>query len=79
MRNDEIHATLFGQRWQRCPLYLDSGERIVVNHPDYLFMPPARNWVLWVKPDGTGFRVIPSKPIASIELDIASSPASAGA
>jgi hypothetical protein len=78
MSNDEILSTLFSQRWQHCTLRLSSGEAITVTHPDYLFMPPARDWVLWVKPDGKGLQIIPTHHIASIELRIASSPAATG-
>lgn len=79
MSNDEIYSTLFGPRWQRCTLRLSSGEMIIVSHPDYLFMPPARNWVLWVKPEGKGFQFIPTQHIASIELEAAPSASATGA
>jgi hypothetical protein len=68
MTNDEIHAALFGQRWQQCTLRLSNGDVITVPHPDYLFMPPAQNWVLWVKPGGRGFQFIPCAHIAVIDL-----------
>lgn len=67
--NDEIHATIFGQRWEHCTLRLDSGDSITVDHPDYLLMPPQRNWVLWVKPEGKGLQFVPTQHIAAIELD----------
>jgi hypothetical protein len=70
MTNEEIHSTIFGQRWQSCTLHLASGEAITVGHPDYLLMPPAHNWVLYVKPEGKGLQFIPTAHISSIELKI---------
>lgn len=69
MTNDEIHSTIFRQRWRRCTLRLVNGETIAVVHPDYLFMPPARNWVLYVKPEGKGLQFVPTGHIAAIELE----------
>jgi hypothetical protein len=69
MTNDEIHSTLFGQRWRRCTLRLVNGDAITVDHPDYLMMPPARNWVLWVKPEGKGLQFVPTLHIAAIDLE----------
>jgi len=40
-----------------------------VDHPDYLFMPPDRSWVLWVKPEGKGLQFIPTVHIAAIDLE----------
>jgi hypothetical protein len=76
MTNDEIHSTLFQQRWKRCTLRLDNGDTITVGHPDYLFMPPARNWVLYVKPEGKGLQFVPTVHIAAIELE--TTPVSSG-
>jgi len=79
MTNDEVHTTLFGRRWKRCSLRLDNGDVITVDHPDYLFMPPDRNWVLWVKPEGKGIQFVPTSHITAIELEepaARSSPAS---
>lgn len=70
MSNDEIHSTIFGQRWKKCTLRLVSGDVISVDDPDYLLMPPARNWVLYVKPDGKGLQFVPTVHIASIDLQI---------
>jgi len=75
MTSDEIHTTLFRQRWGRCTLRLVNGEAITVEHPDYLFMPPARNWVLWVEPEGRGSEFVPTIHIAAIELEPAAVPA----
>lgn len=69
MTNEEIHSTIFRQRWRRCTLRLVNGEVIAVDHPDYLFMPPARNWVLWVKPEGSGLQFVPTAHIAAIDLE----------
>jgi hypothetical protein len=69
MTNDEIHSAIFGQRWQRCTLRLVNGDIITVEHPDYFLMPPARNWVLWVKPGGKGLQFVPTVHIAAIELE----------
>lgn len=69
MTNDEIHSTIFRQEWSSCTLRLVNGDVITVDHPDYLFMPPERNWVLWVKPQGRGLQFVPSIHIAAIELE----------
>lgn len=69
MTNDEIHSALYQQRWGRCTLHLVNGEAITVDHPDYLLMPPERNWVLWVKPHGRGLQFVPALHIAAIELE----------
>ena len=69
MTNDEIHSALFGQRWRRCTLRLVNGDTISVDHPDYLLMPPARNWVLWVKPEGRGLQFVPTMHIAALDLE----------
>jgi len=69
MTDHEIHTTLFRQRWRRCTLRLVHGESITTEHPDYLFMPPARNWVLWVKPEGRGLQFVPTVHIAAIDLE----------
>ena len=69
MTDDEIHSTIFRQRWRQCTLRLVNGDTIKVDHPDYLFMPPARNWVLWVKPDGKGLQFVPTVHIAAIDLE----------
>ncbi len=69
MTNDEIHASLFRQQWRRCTLRLVNGDNISTEHPDYLFMPPARNWVLWVKPEGRGLQFVPTVHIAAIDLE----------
>ncbi len=76
MTNDEIHSTLFGQQWGRCTLRLVNGDAVTATHPDYFFMPPARNWVLWVKPEGRGLQFMPTTHIAAIE--IAREPVSTG-
>jgi hypothetical protein len=75
MTNDEIHSTIFRQEWSQCTLRLENGDVITVDHPDYLFMPPERNWVLWVKPEGRGLQFVPSIHIAAIELDAKLPPA----
>jgi hypothetical protein len=67
--NDEIHSTLYQQRWSRCTLRLSRGDAVTVDHPDYLLMPPDRNWVLWVKPGGKGLQFIPTAHIAAIDLE----------
>jgi hypothetical protein len=72
MTNDEIHSAIFGQRWRKCTLRLVSGDAITVSHPDYLLMPPARNWILYVKPDGKGLQFVPTAKIAAIDLEIES-------
>ena len=69
MTNDEIHSTLFGHRWRRCTLRLVNGDAITTEHPDYLLMPPARNWILWVKPEGRGLQFVPTVHIAAIDLE----------
>jgi len=69
MTNDEIHSALFNQRWRRCTLRLANGEAITADHPDYFLMPPARNWVLWVKPEGKGLQFVPTIHIAAIDLE----------
>jgi hypothetical protein len=68
LTNEEIHIALFTQPWQRCTLRLVNGDAIVVEHPEYLFMPPARNWVLWVKPNKSGVQFIPTTHIVAIDL-----------
>lgn len=70
MNNDEVHTTLFGQCWLSCTLRLTSGDSVTVAHPDYLLMPPDRNWILYVKPEGKGLQFIPTVHIAAIELQI---------
>jgi hypothetical protein len=70
MTNDEIHSGIFGQRWQLCTLRLTNGDAIQVTHPDYLLMPPARNWILYVKPDGKGLQFVPVAHVTAIELQI---------
>jgi hypothetical protein len=76
MTNDEIHSAIFKQRWRKCTLSLVDGEKVTVDHPDYLFMPPERNWVLWVWPKGKGMKFIPTEHIAAIDLErqVATSP-----
>ena len=69
MTNHEIHSTIFHQRWRRCSLRLVNGDVITVDHPDYLLMPPDRNWVLWVKPEGRGMQFVPTGHIAAIDLE----------
>ena len=69
MTKDEIHSTIFRQRWRRCSLRLVNGDVITVDHPDYLFMPPDRNWVLWVKPEGRGLQFMPTAHFAAIDLE----------
>ena len=69
MTNDEIHSTIFHQRWRRCTLRLVNGDPITVEHPDYLLMPPEHNWVLWVKPQGRGLQFVPTVHIAAIDLE----------
>jgi hypothetical protein len=69
MTNDEIHSTIFQQRWGRCTLRLSNGDRISAEHPDFLFMPPARNWILWVKPGGNGMQFVPTTQIAAIDIE----------
>ena len=73
MTNEEIHSTIFHQQWNRCTLKLVNGESLSVDHPDYLLMPPERNWMLWVKPHGKGLQFIPTIHIAAIELEKTSS------
>ena len=68
MTNDEIHTALFKQRWRQCILDLVNGESFTADHPDFLFMPPDRNWVLWVKPEGKGLQFVPTQHIAAINL-----------
>ena len=48
---------------------VNAGDTVTVDHPDYLFMPPARNWVLWVKPEGHGLQFVPTAHIAAIDLE----------
>ena len=69
MTKDEIHSTIFRQSWKRCTLRLVNGDAVSVDHPDYLFMPPDRGWVLWVKPEGKGLQFIPTIHIAAIDLE----------
>jgi hypothetical protein len=75
MTNDEIHTTLFRQPWRKCTLRLDSGAELTTDHPDYLFMPPARNWVLWVMREGKGIQFVSTAHIAAIELEPEPEPA----
>lgn len=69
MTNEEIHSVIFKQSWRRCTLWLVSGEMITVDHPDYLLMPPAKNWVLWVQPEGQGLKFVPTQHIAAIDME----------
>lgn len=69
MTNEEIHSTIFNQEWTHCTFRLVDGDVITVNHPDYLFMPPERNWILWVKPQGQGLQFVPSIHVAAIEIE----------
>jgi hypothetical protein len=69
MTNQEIYSTIFQQNWRRCTLRLVNGDTITVDHPDYLLMPPARNWVLWVKLEGRGLQFVPTAHIAAIDLE----------
>jgi hypothetical protein len=69
MTDQEVHSTIFGQRWRRCMLRLTSGDVVMTDHPDYLFMPPQRNWLLHVKPNGQGLQFVPTAHIAAIELE----------
>lgn len=79
MTNDEIHSTIFRQRWRRCSLRLVNGDVITADHPDYIYMPPDRNWVLWVKPEGRGLQFMPTAHIAAIDLEPHPVPSSQGA
>ena len=76
MTDQEVHATIFGQRWRQCTLRLTSGDVVTVDHPDYLLMPREKNWVLYVKPGGQGLQFMPTVHIAAIE--IVKEPASPG-
>ncbi len=69
MTNDEIHSALFSQPWRRCTVRLVNGDIITTDHPDYFLMPPARNWALWVKPEGKGLQFVPTIHIAAIDLE----------
>lgn len=69
MLNEEVHSMIFKQRWRKITLRLSSGDVFTADHPDYLFMPPEKNWVLHVKPKGKGLQFIPTAHIASIELE----------
>jgi hypothetical protein len=69
MSDQEVHSTIFGQQWRRCTLRLTSGDAVTVDHPDYLFMPPQKNWVLHVKPNRQGLQFMPTAHIAAIELE----------
>lgn len=69
MTNDEIHSTIFNQRWRKLTLHLSNGEVLTTDHPDYLLMPPEKNWVLHVKPKGKGLQFILTAHIASLELE----------
>ena len=73
MTNDEIHSTLFSQPWRRCTLRLVNGDVVTADHPDYFLMPPTRNWVPWVKPEGKGLQFVSTVHIAAIELELQSS------
>jgi len=69
MTNEEVHSTIFNQRWRKLTLRLTSGDAVTTEHPDYLFMPPQQNWILFVRPQGKGLQFIPTPHIASIELE----------
>ena len=71
MTNEEIHSTIFKQRWSKITIRTTSGDSVTSDHPDYLLMPPEKNWVLHVKPHGKGLQFIPTTHIASIELETA--------
>ncbi len=74
MTNDEVHSTIFKQRWRRLIIHMSSGEVLTADHPDYLLMPPEKNWVLHVKPQGKGLQFVPTAHIASLELETDSVP-----
>ncbi len=74
MNNEEIHSTIFKQRWRKITIRLSSGDVVTADHPDYLFMPPEKNWVLHVKPQGKGLLLMPTAHIAAIELETESVP-----
>jgi hypothetical protein len=69
MTNEEVHSTIFNQRWRQITIRLSSGDSVTTDHPDYLLMPPDKNWVLYVKPQGKGLQFLPTGHIASIELE----------
>ena len=69
MANEEVHTVIFKQPWRRCTLRLVNGETITAEHPDYLFMPPAKNWLLWVKPQGQGLQFVPTQHIDAIDME----------
>jgi hypothetical protein len=69
MTNEEVHSTIFKQHWGKLTIRLSSGDTLSTDHPDYLFMPREKNWVLHVKPQGKGLQFIPTAHIASLELE----------
>jgi hypothetical protein len=71
MTNDEVHSTIFKQRWTKLTIRTSAEDSASATHPEYLLMPPEKNWVLHVKPHGKGLQFIPTAQIASIELETA--------
>jgi hypothetical protein len=69
MTNEEVHSRIFNQCWAKITIRLSSGDAVTTEHPDYLLMPPDKNWVLYVKPQGKGLQFIPTAHIVSLELE----------
>jgi hypothetical protein len=63
----KISKLLFETPWVGCTLTLRGGTRIRIAHPDFLLMPPHRQWVMHV-PNEEQLQLIPVDQIASVTL-----------
>ena len=73
-RSSEVFTSVNLLRWRKLTIHLSNGEVLTADHPDYLLMPPEKNWVLHVKPKGKGLQFVPTAHIASLELETDSVP-----
>ncbi|MBL0928292.1 MAG: hypothetical protein IBJ11_11685 [Phycisphaerales bacterium] len=54
MNASDVRKILLTQPFEPFEILMVDGRRFLVDHPDFLFVPPVRaSWVLLVHPDGT--------------------------
>jgi hypothetical protein len=70
MTNNNLRSSVFDNPWGpgTCALSLASGERVWLQHRDYVLIPPGEDFAI-VAFQGRGFRVLSIDQIVSVDFE----------